>query len=83
MTDRRAYEALSNRSRLEILRALRKKDLSVREIAQLINLQPISARHHLQSLEDSEFIESYEKKSGIVGRPKIYYRIPNKPKVVS
>ena len=82
MSDRRAYEALSSTSRLEILRLLRKKHLSVDEIAELINLQPISVRHHLQSLEDAGFIESYEKKSGTVGRPKIYYHTPAEPKVV-
>lgn len=33
-------------------------------------------------MEESNFIESYEKKSGKVGRPKVYYRIPKKSKVV-
>ncbi len=82
MSDRKAYEALSSKSRLEILRLLRKKHLNVDEIAELVNLQPISVRHHLQSLEDADFIESYEKKSGTVGRPKVYYHIAKKPKVV-
>jgi predicted ArsR family transcriptional regulator len=82
MSERKAYEALSSSSRLEILSLLRKKSLNVDEIADLINLQPISVRHHLSSLEESGFIESYEKKSGTVGRPKVFYRIPKKPKVV-
>jgi predicted ArsR family transcriptional regulator len=83
LSERRAYEALSSASRLEILKLLHKKPLSVEEIAKLVKLQPISVRRHLQSLEDAGFVESYEEKRGTVGRPKVYYRIAKKPTVVS
>jgi predicted ArsR family transcriptional regulator len=83
MSEKKAYDALSSSARLSILRLLRKDHLNVEEIAELVNLQPISVHHHLQSLEDAGFIESYEKKSGTVGRPKVYFRITKKPKVVS
>ncbi|NIW50753.1 MAG: ArsR family transcriptional regulator, partial [Candidatus Korarchaeota archaeon] len=57
--------------------------LSVEEIAKSLNLQPITIRHHLQSLEEAGFIEKNEQRSGVVGRPKIYYKIAEKPKIVS
>jgi predicted ArsR family transcriptional regulator len=82
MSERKAYEALSSASRLEILKLLHKKPLSVDEIAKLVNLQPITIRHHLQSLEDAGFIESYEEKRGTVGRPKVYYQIAKEPTIV-
>jgi len=82
LSERKAYEALSSVSRLEILKLLHKKPLSVEEIAELVNLQPITVRHHLQSLEDAGFIESYEEKRGTVGRPKVYYRIAKEPTIV-
>lgn len=82
MSEKKAYEALSSASRLEILKLLHKKPLSVDEIAKVVNLQPITVRHHLQSLEDAGFIESYEKKRGTVGRPKVYYQIAKEPTIV-
>jgi predicted ArsR family transcriptional regulator len=78
-----AYRALSSKSRLEILRLLYRKPLSVDEIAESLGLQPITVRHHLQSLEETGFIESYEERAGVVGRPKVYYMIAKKPKIVS
>ena len=82
LSEKKAYEALSSASRLEILKLLHKKPLSVDEIAKSVNLQPITVRHHLQSLEDAGFIESYEKKRGTVGRPRVYYQIAKEPTIV-
>lgn len=82
-TEKKAYEALSSASRLDILKLLYKKPLSVEEIAEGVKLQPITVRHHLQALEDAGFIESYEEKKGAVGRPKIYYRFAKEPAIVS
>lgn len=79
MSEKKAYEALSSVSRLEILKLLHRKPLGVDEIAVLVNLQPITVRHHLQSLEDAGLIDSYEEKKGTVGRPRVYYRIAKKP----
>lgn len=82
MNEKKAYEALSSASRLQILKLLHKKPLSVDDIARLVNLRPITVRHHLQSLEDAGFLESYEEKTGTVGRPRIYYQVAKKPAVV-
>ena len=82
LSERKAYEALSSTSRLEILKLLHKKPLSVNEIAKLVNLQSITVRHHLKSLEDAGFIEGYEEKGGTVGRPKVYYQIAKEPTIV-
>lgn len=82
MSERKVYEALSSESRLEILKLLHKKPLSVEEIAESVNLRPVTVRQHLQSLEEAGFIESYREKSGVVGRPKVYYKIAEEPTVV-
>jgi len=83
LSERKAYEALSSASRLEILKLLQKKPFSVEEIAGFSNLQPITVRHHLQSLEDAGFIESYEEKKRTVGRPKVYYQIAKEPTIIT
>ena len=57
--------------------------MSVEEIAAMLNLQPITIRHHLQSLVEAEFIETYEERAGSVGRPKIYYKTVREPPLVS
>jgi len=77
-----AYRALSSTSRLEILKLLYKGPLSVEEMAQKLGLQPITIRHHLQSLEEVGFIEAYEERAGSVGRPKIHYKIVKEPPLV-
>jgi predicted ArsR family transcriptional regulator len=82
LSERKAYEALSSTSRLEILKLLHRKPLSIDEIAKLVNLQPITVRHHLKSLEEAGFVESYEEKTGAKGRPKVYYQIAKEPRVV-
>lgn len=83
MNERRAYEALSSASRLEILRLLQRKPLTVKEIAKLMDLKPITVRHHLHSLEEAGFVESHEKKSGTAGRPEFCYRIAKELTAVS
>ncbi len=76
------YQALASESRLKILRLLYKGALSVDDLSRMMNLQPITIRHHLQMLEDAGLIESYEERSGTVGRPKIYYRISKEPQLI-
>jgi len=82
VSERRAYEALSSQSRLEILKLLHKKPQSVEEIAKQVNLQPVTVRQHLISLEEAGFIESYANKKMTAGRPKVYYKIAKEPTVV-
>lgn len=77
-----AYQALGSKSRLDILKLLYSKPRSVEEISNVVGLQPITVRHHLQSLEDAGFIESHEERQGTVGRPKVYYRIAKEPQLV-
>jgi len=78
-----AYRALSSKSRLEILKLLYRKPMSVEEIAEMLHLQPITIRHHLQSLVEAGFIEAFEERAGSVGRPKIYYKTVREPSLVS
>jgi len=78
-----AYRALSSRSRLDILRLLYRDSLSVDQIAEKLGLQPITVRHHLQSLVESDFVEAIEERAGTVGRPKIYYKLVKEPPLVS
>jgi len=82
LSEIQAYQALASKSRLEILKLLYKKPLSIEEISNMIDLQPITVRHHLQSLEEAGFIESYEERAGAIGRPKVYYRITKEPQIV-
>jgi len=78
-----AYRALSSKSRLDILKLLYRNQLSVEQIAEKLGLQPITIRHHLQSLVESGFIEAVEERAGSVGRPKIYYKLVKEPPLVS
>jgi len=77
-----AYRALSSKSRLDILKLLYRKPMGVEEIAEKLGLQPITIRHHLQSLVEAGFIEAYEERAGSVGRPKIYYKMVREPPLV-
>lgn len=79
MSEKDAFEALSSASRLQILKVLYRKPLGVNEISRLVNLKPITVRHHLQWLEKGGFIESFEEKGGTAGRPKVYYHIAKEP----
>lgn len=78
-----AYRALSSKSRLDILKLLYRKPMSVEEMAEKLYLQPITIRHHLQSLMEAGFIEAFEERAGSVGRPKIYYKIVKEPPLVT
>jgi len=78
-----AYRALSSKSRMDILKLLYRKPMSVEEIAEKLKLQPITIRHHLQSLVEAGFIEAFEERAGSVGRPKIFYKIVKEPPLVS
>lgn len=78
-----AYRALSSKSRLDILKLLYRKPMSVEDIAEKLGLQPITIRHHLQSLVEAGFIEATEERVGSVGRPKIIYKIVKEPPLVS
>ncbi len=82
MSEKDAYEALSSKSRLQILKVLYRKPLSVNEISKVVSLKPITVRHHLQWLNKGGFIESFEEKGGTAGRPKVYYQIAKEPTVV-
>lgn len=83
MIEAGAYRALSSRSRLDILKLLYRKPMSVEEIAEKLALQPITIRHHLHSLEEAGFIETFEEREGSVGRPKMFYKIAKEPPLVS
>jgi len=83
MIEAEAYRALSSKSRLDMLKLLYRKPMSVEEIAQKLSLQPITIRHHLQSLLEAGFIEAIEERAGSVGRPKIYYKMVKEPPLVS
>jgi len=83
VTEVEAYRALSSKSRLQIMKMLYRKPLSVDEIAEKSGLRPITVRHHLQALEEAGFVESYEERGGSVGRPKIYYKVTKEPPIIS
>ncbi len=70
---------LASTSRVEILKLLYKKTLSVEEIAKKLGLKPITVRHHLQYLSEAGLIEASEKREGSVGRPKVYYKATKAP----
>lgn len=78
-----AYRALSSKSRLDIIKLLYRNALSVEQIAEKLGLQPITVRHHLQSLVESGFIQAIEERAGSVGRPKIIYRLVKEPPLIS
>ncbi len=82
MIERNSYQTLSSKTRLDILKLLYKKDLSVEEIADSLNLHTISIRHHLQSLEEAGLVEKYDERYGTAGRPKTFYRIVKKTKIL-
>ncbi len=70
---------LASSSRVEILKLLYKKPLSVEEIAKELGLKPITVRHHLQYLSEANLIETFEKREGSVGRPKVFYKATKTP----
>src|SRR5208337_1872541 len=44
-------------------------------MATKLDLQPITIRHHLQSLMEAGIVECHEERSGTAGRPKAYYNV--------
>jgi predicted ArsR family transcriptional regulator len=70
-----AYKALANKSRVEILHLLYKRPMSVEEIAEETNLQPITVRHHLRILEEAGLITQKEYRMGKAGRPCVKYEV--------
>jgi predicted ArsR family transcriptional regulator len=78
-----AYKALSNKSRLEILRLLYKHPMSVEEIAEKVNLQPITVRHHLRILEEFGLITQKEFRTGEAGRPTMKYEVVKRMPLIS
>jgi predicted ArsR family transcriptional regulator len=77
------YRALSSKSRVGIIRLLYNKFSDIDELAEKLQLRPITVRHHIRSLVDANLLESYEEKSGVPGRPKTYYRIARSLPIVS
>lgn len=73
------HRTLASPSRLQILRLLYRKPLSVEEIAEKLKLQTITIRHHLQALVESGIVEYHEERSGSAGRPRAYYSIVKTP----
>jgi predicted ArsR family transcriptional regulator len=82
MKEQKVYEALSSKPRLEILKYIHQKPMNVDEISTLMNIKPITVRHHIRSLEQAGLVDSFEKKEGTPGRPKIYYTIAKEPSMV-
>ncbi len=78
-----AYQALSSKPRQDILRLLYRKRMNVEEIAQKLKLQPITIRHHLQSLVQAGFIEPLTERASSVGRPKIFYKMVREPPLIN
>ncbi len=69
------YQALANKNRLEILKLLLRKSLTIQEISDLLGLQPTSIRQHIHTLERAGFIKLKERRMGTGGRPKSYYEL--------
>src|SRR5512136_1163223 len=68
---------------MAIVKLLYNKPLGIDELAEKLQLRPITIRHHIRSLVDANLLESFEGKSGVPGRPKIYYRIAKSLPIVS
>jgi len=75
MSKREIHRALSSEAREETLKLLYKRPHVIEEIAEKLNLQPVTVRHHIQALQEAGFLESYEERSGSAGRPRTYYKL--------
>jgi len=53
-------ELLGSKPRLEILRALSRRDMYVSEIIEEVGMDGKTAKHHLDTLEDAGVVETYE-----------------------
>ena len=75
MSEHKVHLALASTNREEILKQLSRKPLSVDEMAKTFGVRGVTIRHHLQPLQDAGLLETFEKRTGIAGRPKTYYKI--------
>ena len=82
MSEHKVHQALSNKTRAEILKLLYRKPIGVDDMAKILNLRPVTIRHHLQSLTEAGLLETFEKRTGIAGRPKTYYKIEKSVPIV-
>lgn len=62
-------ELLGSKARLEILRSLSRGDMYVSEIIEEVGMDGKTAKHHLDALEETGVVETYEE-----GR-RIYYTL--------
>jgi len=72
-------KALSSRSRLEILRFLSRRPMSVEELSQEVSLKTITVRHHVNLLKRTGLVEEYGEERRKIGRPVVRYQATQKP----
>ncbi len=69
---------MSNNTRNGVLRTLLlNQRRTVNDLAEAVDINPISVRHHITKLEAEGLIESEEERHG-VGRPRLVYSLTNK-----
>lgn len=69
---------MSNNTRSRVLRSLLlNQKRTVNELAESVDINPISVRHHVNKLEAEGLIQSEEERHG-VGRPRLIYSLTNK-----
>ncbi len=69
---------MSNNTRSRVLRSLLlNQKRTVNELADAVDINPISVRHHVNKLEAEGLIQSIEERHG-VGRPRLIYSLTNK-----
>jgi len=67
-----ALELIGSKARLEILRALSRRDMYVTELKETVGMDGKTATHHLAALEERGVIASYEE-----GRRRYYSLVAN------
>ncbi|MEM2907536.1 MAG: winged helix-turn-helix domain-containing protein [Candidatus Odinarchaeota archaeon] len=75
MTIIEKFKALSCEARYNIYNLLRRRQMSIDEISNLINLKPITVRHHISELERSGLICKKLNRVSLVGRPSTVYGV--------
>ncbi|NOQ40585.1 MAG: winged helix-turn-helix transcriptional regulator, partial [Anaerolineales bacterium] len=69
---------MSNNTRNRVLRTLLlNQRRTVNDLAEAVDINPISVRHHITKLEAEGLIQSEEERHG-VGRPRLVYSLTNK-----
>ena len=69
---------MSNNTRGRVLKSLLlNQKRTVNELAEAVDINPISVRHHVNKLEAEGLIQSKEERHG-VGRPRLIYSLTNK-----